>query len=374
MRIGTLELPDHIAERLNACMRPSDSIRQKKLAIVLALLREFDTLESDDLRLAALMHVFDAYGFAYFSGPQTPAEALLNPPAAGSSEERAFMEAINDTDQRAFAFAAAQLFAGIDPVSAVGKDGGNVVVSRNSGDAVNHKLACACYALHRLQEETTQERRAGFLSLMLSSRMFCPQSQPPASPWSDPTVDEAYYRDALRRHEITIHRALWCLHVVRMVADPEAGGALLDVLSRVTDPRDRACILGFVIEQWKDRSIGKLLKMRGEPIPIDPRLNPTIDETYYNGALWRNRTVAREAFWCLPGVGSFNTKAPQVGGTILDVLARVTDPRDRACVLWFVIEQWRDRSATELAGRQGVPISVDRIPTTPTKDRDRSIN
>ncbi|MDP3771473.1 MAG: hypothetical protein Q8R16_04185, partial [bacterium] len=67
-------------------------------------------------------------------------------------------------------------------------------------------------------------------------------------------------------------------------------------------------------------------------------------------------------------------KTPRVGGTLLEVLAGVADFRDRACILGFVIEQWRGSSATELAGRQGVPISVDRIPTTPTNDRDRSIN
>lgn len=372
----TAGLTPEAIERLNACMRPSDDIRQKKLVIVLALLRELDTLENDDLRLAALAHIFDAYEFAYFSGPQTPAEAFPSPslPVAGSSEERAFFEAITPTDKRAFAFATAQLLAGIDPVSVVNNDSDDMV-SMNSGDTVDHWFACARYALRRLREETTQERRAGFLALMLGSHMFCLRSQPPATPLSDPAIDDAYYQAALQRNHAAIHEALWSLRGpgAYITTVSQVGGGILDVLSRVADLRDRACILGFVIEQWKTCSTRELIAKRGAPVMTAPWDDPTIDGTYYDNALWRNRAMIREALWHLPGVGSYDTAPSQVGGGILDVLSRVVDLRDRACVLGFVIEQWRGYSAEELAGRQGLPVSVDLIPK-PVETRDRSTN
>ncbi|MBI4142901.1 hypothetical protein HY480_03445 [Candidatus Uhrbacteria bacterium] len=367
--------PDEV-ERLNACMRPSDGIRQKKLVIVLALLRELEALESEDLQRAALMHMFDAYGYAYFSGPQTPAHALPEPPAAGSPEEHAFLTALNDADRRDFTIASMQLCAGAAPVPGMrSKDGIDVVLTTAITEHADIRLECAHFALRLLREDTTRERRGAHLALLLGSPVFVPRSQPPAIPRSGSPIDDADYHIALGRNRAAIRKALWCLPIEgsHMTSNPQIGGSLLNVLSHVVDPRDRACVLGFIIEQWKSCPIRNLALGRGDPISSDPWDDSTVDSAYYEDALWRNRAVAREAFWCLPGIGSLNTKASQVGGMLLDVLSRIADPRDRACVLGFIIEQWKSCSVEELCGRRGIPVSVDIIPD-PVEARDRSLN
>jgi len=106
-------LPEEVIERLNECMRPSDDMRQQKLAIVLALLHEIDALVHKDLQLTALVHIFDAYPFAYFSGPQTPTDAFPKLPAMGSRKDRAFRKALDNADRRAFTIAVAKLASGM---------------------------------------------------------------------------------------------------------------------------------------------------------------------------------------------------------------------------------------------------------------------
>ncbi|MFH1430634.1 MAG: hypothetical protein ABIG71_03890 [Candidatus Uhrbacteria bacterium] len=373
MEISRRPLSAEIIERLNACMRPSDSIKTPKLAIVLALLRELDALEDDDLRLSAFIHIFDAYGFAYFSGPQTPVAEFPDFPQPRGAAERAYMEALGPLDLRELNFAAAQLAAGFDPSPTLSRSVLETVIVQKVPQYHDDDLACARYALRRLSEETSRQRRVGFLAFMLGSSVFCPKSRPPMLPWSDPTIDDAYHHDALLRHHVSTCNVIACLPVTGEVfySNPRIGGTVLNALSRVGDPRDRACVLGFVIEQWKTLSLTELQTKYGvRATSREPWDDSIIDETDYERALWRNRAIIREALWCLPGVGSYNTPTPQVGGMLYDVLSRISDFHDRACVLGFIFEQWWNSSPSALCGRHGVPVSVDIIP----KPRDPALS
>lgn len=76
-------------------------------------------------------------------------------------------------------------------------------------------------------------------------------------------------------------------------------------------------------------------------IPVSDMVQET-----YNAALWNNRDVIRGCRWCLTRSGiPGEAQTKDVGGRIiLDLLATIEDPVDRACVLAFLFEETEQRA------------------------------
>src|SRR3989338_1978213 len=100
------------------------------------------------------------------------------------------MDALNPSERSVFRSAKIQLLATMDLMLDANKANIEVVMVRTIPKDDDARLACARFALRLLREDTTRERRAAYLALVLGSSVFVPRSQPPAVPWSGSPIND----------------------------------------------------------------------------------------------------------------------------------------------------------------------------------------
>lgn len=223
--MSQIQIPDRLAERLNALMRPADGV--SNYAISAGILAAVTDAGGEDARIAALAYVFANQPFARWSGPPTSATEY---PAAPDFDgrDRAAFEALQQDRQFP-----KQLIALGTQVSA-----DEVDVPERA------RRAWAFLAKHC---PTPMAKVTALATMLQDPSPFLGGSTPSTDVRHNEALPDEEYRGILWRHRAVIAR----LNGIRMsdvlATKTATGAAVLAAISEIRDERERAVILGYFL-------------------------------------------------------------------------------------------------------------------------------
>lgn len=217
-----------IMDRINAVFRPMEAIIDRR-GVYVRLLEILDGLPTRDERVTAFGYAaFDAYPFAYFSGPETPASEYPD-----TNDPR--MQALGEIRERRIDAEAQK----------------HIARCRATPMALS-EVADRLWAF--IEQLQTVPERVLACAIMVqvvgvrAVRVFKEDLPPLQADHGD-----AAYRDALWKHRQTIRECRWCLFHAgdsgALRSKTEAGDLLLMLLHEIDDAWERACVLWFLVEQ-----------------------------------------------------------------------------------------------------------------------------
>lgn len=237
------QIPDKLAERLNALMRPADG--GDRLAVMRTILATVMDQSKGEPQVAALAYVFDNRRYAHLSGPATPASAYQQP-FDRDGRDRADIEAI------------------VQDASLPLR-----LISLMSGAAAQRvdAFSLAQRTLALLGELPTTVAKTIALGTIVDGAQHILRPAI-AVDYNTPLPDERFH-DVLWRNRVALAAAEGALSDGDLRTKGAVGHAFLAALAQVQDPEERANVAGSALAQFRHRG-GVVTEIMTTAIPISP--------------------------------------------------------------------------------------------------------
>lgn len=211
-------------DRINAILRPTEFTNRR--GVYVRLLECLEGLPTHEERVTAFAYAaFDAYAFAYFSGPETHSSAY-----PGDDDPR--MQSLSEDRE-------AQIDAAVQELLAE---------CRSTPTTLAHvadRLWVFIASLQMIPERVLALAVAVRACAVREVRCDVATEQPPS--------EAAPYHAALWKHRHTIRECAWVLfHACdegALQSKPDIGRHLLALLAEIHDAEERACVLAFLAQR-----------------------------------------------------------------------------------------------------------------------------
>lgn len=239
----TAQIPDKLAERLNALMRPAKDV--DRLAVMRTILATVADQPKGDPQATALAYAFENWRYACLSGSATPANAY-QPPFDRDGRDRADIEATVRDDSI--------------PLR---------IISLTSGAAAQRvdAFSLAQRTLALLGELPTTVAKVIALGTIVDGAQHILRPAI-AVEYNTPLPDERFH-GILWRNRVALAAAGGAITDDRLRTKGAVGHAFLAALAQVQDPEERANVAGSALAQFRHRG-GVVTEIMTTAIPISP--------------------------------------------------------------------------------------------------------
>lgn len=240
-----IQIPDQLAERLNALMRPAGGVHF--LAVTRSILGVIADEPTDEARGRALGYVFENWDLAFLSGPKTQAQKY-QPPFDLKGRDRAAADALRKQGDKI-------------PLRII-----SILAQWSADRADIAEIGRRAWAFLRTLSLPLEQAAA--LDTFRKGVAMAPQRVGGEPQYNEPLPDDRYH-SILWRNRAALTAAMRATTDDRLHTKGAIGAAFLAALSGIEDPEERANVVGSALAYLRDcRSSRVVTELLAAAIPI----------------------------------------------------------------------------------------------------------